>query len=556
MEKKEKILKGLKTIPPESICHFITKGDVAAEEVFEALDSMHTSAVDNKKEQIKTLLSQNDDSEWNKALQSNVVTDYRNYLNAFNNGKHREECLSAIDSLDDIAWQNLQERPSKDMLQAYLEDYPNGRHASQVRDYIDDLPWLLLVTKKPKPTIADYQNYQRQYPDKHRQEIIDAIHALQDDVDWDNAREANTRDAYNDYITRHPQGMHVSQARQVINAGAMKWRLLEELHHDKNAYDALTIQNYVGNGVLSWRDLDSSFSQKEIEAIRKYTTFSQLPTDTAPAELQSPSTEAYFWGITASGKTCALGAVLSAANKYGILEKYECQGRYYMDLLCNIFTTQDICTLPEGTSVESIHEMAFSLRDNRDRKHRLSCVDLSGEVFKAVYKKINGLKLKPDEQKALDNTLRYLADRRNRKVHFFIVGYNEHNSTDPDTGLSTLNYLDTMMGYLNSHNIIKRDTNGVYILVTKCDKMDCDVDERKALAEEYVKRELGNFYNNCEQMCKRAGVGDFEVIPFSIGDVFAQTLCRFSRKSTDAVLNKLILKSHAERGSLINWLNS
>lgn len=71
---------------------------------------------------------------------------------------------------------------------------------------------------------------------------------------------------------------------------------------------------------------------------------------------------------------------------------------------------------------------------------------------------------------------------------------------------------------------------------------------------------MPNFYTNMKSVCKNAGVRDFEILPFSVGDVFAQKLCRFNSDNTDIVLDKLILKSPAPRsgfiGSFINWLNS
>ena len=58
------------------------------------------------------------------------------------------------------------------------------------------------------------------------------------------------------------------------------------------------------------------------------------------------------------------------------------------------------------------------------------------------------------------------------------------------------------------------------------------------------------------KICDNAGVQDFEIIPFSIGSVFAKKLGRFNADNTDEILNKLILKTPSEKGCFFRWLKS
>ena len=146
----------------------------------------------------------------------------------------------------------------------------------------------------------------------------------------------------------------------------------------------------------------------------------------------------------------------------------------------------------------------------------------------------------------------------NKKIHFFIVAYGEEKKKWEN--LYMQNYLETTMEYLNYHKIIRSGTNGVYVLVTKSDNMPCPAEERKEFANRYIKEKMSNLYTNILSVCKKAGVQDFEILPFSVGDVFAQKICRYNSDNTDIVLDKLILKSSAPHsgffGSIINWLNS
>ena len=82
-------------------------------------------------------------------------------------------------------------------------------------------------------------------------------------------------------------------------------------------------------------------------------------------KIHKQSTEIYFWGIPSSGKSCALGAILSVAASGKVAHSMdadtESQGYGYMTKLINLFQNGEIGTLMEGTSVDSFYEMGFDL---------------------------------------------------------------------------------------------------------------------------------------------------------------------------------------------------
>ena len=112
------------------------------------------------------------------------------------------------------------------------------------------------------------------------------------------------------------------------------------------------------------------------------------------------------------------------------------------------------------------------------------------------------------------------------------------------------------MKYLDDNKVLRRGTNGVYILVTKSDNMPCPPEQRAEFAEQYVKENMISFYESVKSICKDAGVKDFEILPFSVGDVFAQKLCKFKSDNTDNVLNKLISKTPTIKKGFVKWLKS
>ena len=62
--------------------------------------------------------------------------------------------------------------------------------------------------------------------------------------------------------------------------------------------------------------LTPNYADKYISLIKKDALSKTVFPDVAPLSQvsKSPCTEVYFWGIPSSGKSCALGAILSSAK--------------------------------------------------------------------------------------------------------------------------------------------------------------------------------------------------------------------------------------------------
>lgn len=118
--------------------------------------------------------------------------------------------------------------------------------------------------------------------------------------------------------------------------------LLNELRKDINLLDAVVIKKLYDKEILDYDDIlslgvDESF-------IRKLFSLTQPIRFMAPEaidRINMESTEVYFWGIPSSGKSCALGAILSAANSGEVANSMHpdvnCQGYGYMTRLSSLF---------------------------------------------------------------------------------------------------------------------------------------------------------------------------------------------------------------------------
>ena len=543
--KKDKILKGWKGIPVKSLVNYINNGDVTLPELIAAgLDK------DPEKEKdIRAAMAADEAQAWDDAARRNTKEAYAAYLAKFAGGKHAHEARAAMQGLDDNTWRNLQDNLTEAGLKEYKTLFPNGNHVAECDALLEDMPWL---ETKRRNTIAAYEEYQRQHPGKHEAEIRAAINALSDDNDWHNACVINDSHAYKQYLTQHPNGKHAQEARNRMQAYAGRDQFIDDLRRDRNAYYVKDIQDKVENGVATWDDVERIIGRDETWAIQAFEKMPDLPISIPPEALQGDSTEVYFWGTPSSGKTCALGAIISSAKSKGILESLQCSGLHYMTRLSNIFNNRGICTFPPSSPTESIQEMVMKLRDSQRRPHKLTLIDLAGELFRSVYFKLNNLFLENEKEQTLATAMNYLRDTRNNKIHFFVVEYGAQDKYWD--GLRMVDYLDSMSVYLKANGVFKKSTVGVYVLVTKCDIIDCAPEDRPERAAQYVKEELPSFWNTLQETCAEAGVGDLRILSFSVGDVFAQKLCKFDGTDTDKVINKLLTKTRAEGGGLIGWL--
>lgn len=539
---KEKILQSCKSIPPKNLANYVRKGVVMLSELKDAgLSAEKISMIQN-------LLKADDDRLWLAAQYENTVKSFHDYLSRFPDGLHKAEALEALQEKEESEWERVLANLTETTLRNYMECFPYGIHTSECQDLLEDLPWL---ATKQRNTIRDYQNYMSQYPGRHDEEVNQAILVLNDDNDWNNACLIGNSNAYKNYLNIHPDGKHAAEANNRIQSSAGRDAFLDKLRHNPNAYGAQEIQNKVNNNVASWEDIMDIFGFEKTEAIKLFRMPSELPESFPPESLTEGSTEVYFWGTPSSGKTCALGSIISSVQSKGIFEPLHCSGYDYMTRLSNIFDRRGFCVFPDSTSVGNIQEMIMNLTDSKKRQHKVTLIDLAGELFRSAYFKENNLFLDEGKEETLNKAMNYLKDTKNNKIHFFVVEYGAQDKKWE--GLRMVNYLDNMIGFLKRQNIFRKSTVGVYVLVTKCDMIDCQSNERPRLAYDYVCQELPAFWNTLQNTCKKAGVSDVRVLSYSVGDVFAQNLCKFDSQDTDKVIEKLLTKTNAE-GSRWDWL--
>lgn len=117
------------------------------------------------------------------ALNSNDPAVLESYLNNYRDADpmHRDKISQQLAQLkqSELDWTNTMVSGSKTALADYLSKYPNSMHKAEVERKIDSLDWLV-------------------------------------------AKKANTAEAYNLYVTEHPNGVYIDEANNSLNVAKTK----------------------------------------------------------------------------------------------------------------------------------------------------------------------------------------------------------------------------------------------------------------------------------------------------------------------------------------------
>ena len=161
-----------------------------------------------------------DDEAWVRALEKDTLEGYREYLELFPDGKHKDEAQAEIDAYDNKAWSIAEQRQTLAGYEDYLEAWPEGLHESKAREKIAEIKARAEAIRKDA-----------------------AERAAQDAVDWDAAALANTIDSYGGYLAKQPRGQWVAEAQNRINQIKADQASAAASAADRQAWDAARAAN-------------------------------------------------------------------------------------------------------------------------------------------------------------------------------------------------------------------------------------------------------------------------------------------------------------------------
>lgn len=531
---KQKILDNVKEYSAGQLVEYIQEGIVTFDEIVQDTDGEFDPP---KRREVKRLLENGDSEEWRKVQQERTIDAVQRYLDKFANGQYRElartlkkELVEEIKenelkSAANEVWTTV-DKNNLNSLRSFINSYPDSRYANEANTLINNI----LLDEIMGVDVETLVNQIRQLQTQKGQIVQNQI-------------------ADQEYIDNNT----ISTIERFFNEKKItKNDLLEKIQEDPNLLSAGVVKRLINSGTLSMSDLvgigiNRLFIQKMFngESAQSFSTPEKLD------RIHKQSTEIYFWGIPSSGKSCALGAILSVAASGRIAKSMDpdtgSQGYGYMTKLINLFHNGEVGTLMEGTAVDSFYEMGFDLLDVEGRIHPITCIDMAGELMRCMYKANAGDKMNEIDEVMLDTLTRVLIDNRStsRKMHIFVIEYGAEDRLYE--GLPQKVYLDGALSYIKNTGIFKKDTDAIYIMITKADKVK---NATKETFNQYINDKYLGFYNGLEQICKDNEInkGRVEKLAFSLGEVCFQNYCKFDSRPAENVVNLILQRSASYRG--------
>lgn len=526
MPKKSAILNNVTEYSPEDLASYIQQGFVTLDELVNNTDGEFTAKMQLG---VEKLLAGSEDEDFKKVMESASIADLQDFLNKYPMGtvahldavRERKHVLEKIPASEPIVeesngeeeeWFSIKNAGDIKLLEAFKEKYPNTSHLFELNK--------LITAEKNK-------EHSRKKSPIILKSMINKANSAED----------------------------VSKIIQVLleNKTITIGMLLELIRQDHNLLSSAACNDIISRGILNRNDLskcgiDNGFINKMLTNARSQNFEPARPLQT----IAVPCTEVYFWGIPFSGKTCALGAILSAAKNglaaRSMIPDNSCQGFGYMNRLSTIFSPGRICRLPGGTPVTSTYEMRFDLEDQEHKIHHVACIDLAGELFTCMFMKDAGEQMRDDQKQALETLHNILLENRsnNRKIHFFVIEYGAEKRIY--NGLPQAEYLNSAAAHLNSIGLFDSNTDAIYVLISKVDNASYEGSLEEHLLKYMTKNYLG-FYNNLLLICKEHGInkGRVKIVPFSIGNVCFKDYCQFDATSATKMVDLLVRYSCFEK---------
>lgn len=431
----------------------------------------------------------------------------------------KEDPTMGVD--DEAEWQKAKALDTIQDYSHYLEITDNGLHTEEARQRIDELNSISELDSLPKG--------KKHYGKNEFERLIEKLSNRPGPSDVQSIR------LIKEYL-------FTNRVDSIIN----------EMRNNPNLLSAGTIQTLYDDDIFSQDQLESIFPIDFLEAMGNGEVAEQ-PT-IQPTQLNiisSPCTEVYFWGISQSGKSCMLAALLSVAKsgKFGLWKPCNCNGYDYMTTLADLMSAGTVTPVAPGTATGTTYDMSFQFITKIESKgllgkvntkyynHPITFIDLAGGMLNLMYKFIaNPASLTGADKNKLMNLTRIIGGNRgkNRKIHFFVIEYGaEKYKSQEKVRQDAL--LTNAAKYIEDERIFDKDTDAIYFVITKADKARKHGKELSDELNRYIDKNYKGFFMMLRDICKVNEI-TFGVIPFTIGEVMMQSYCRLDPRSASKIL--------------------
>lgn len=282
MTTKDNILDNLTEYSPRELAEYVDKGIVTWKDMRETGD-----LTPNLRKEIEEQIAQVENEVWERTLAKGTKVAFQSYLSSYPSGKYVDSARDRIAALlsednkiqieDD--WGTL-DKTDIEILRKFIRENPSNFHVTEARAKINELQREKRRGNGTRLVISAIRDgYNSNRPDLKIPELLDT---------YLKANRISSRD------------------------------IAIVIGDDNNIMEAEIVQSLCNEGIIEYDDLenisgiDAIFVDKLIEF--QSSDVPDLPPAKPLEAIKKDYTEVYFWGIPSSGKTCALGAIMSAAK--------------------------------------------------------------------------------------------------------------------------------------------------------------------------------------------------------------------------------------------------
>jgi hypothetical protein len=391
-------------------------------------------------------------------------------------------------------------------------------------------------------------------PVDDRRKIETKIFELRQQAEIRELNEAKSVKELEEFINKYPDSKHLNEASAKIEQLKIKEEKERKKYIDDivnnihNANPKLIFEKY-GEDVLKAVCDRINLNYDDVKNIRPVVLDNTGDKPEDVIDIAEGYTDVFFWGLPSSGKSCAMASIFNTIRKEYVMmdpEKGKIFGAPYRTSLSSIFNDEGIGYLPKGNAalLNDTHYMNFVLKNrNSNKSINLSFLEISGEIFK-YFKKLahNSNAEIPHEIEPTLELLNSILISKNPKIHFFFIDYQQESDQKGKIGsLATQeDYLDAAATYFNNNkDIFKHQTLSIHIVITKADLMKGD--DKKAEAEEFVYSRFGSFIERIKYLKKKNNISNPTVVfPFSIGNVYFNSMCKLNKEHPKIIVDKLL----------------
>jgi hypothetical protein len=376
---------------------------------------------------------------------------------------------------------------------------------------------------------------------------------LKDEEELNVFNEAKTTKLLDEFINRYPSSSRIEEAHAKMNKlrvtevderNALIDGIIKNIH---NTNHKVIIEKY-GEDVLRAVCEKVELNYDDVKNIRAAVLDNSGRKPENVSDIPEENTDVFFWGMPSSGKSCAMASIFNTIRtEYAMIdpEKGKIFGRPYRASLSSIFNNNDIGYLPKGTAIDDTHYMNFVLKENDSNKRiNLSFLEISGEIFKYFKLLTDGNNVSEDEKIRIHPTLNLLNSilkSKNPKIHFFFIDYQQESDLNGiiGGGVTQSAYLEAASSYFTTNDdIFKNHTLSIHIVITKADLLPGF--NRQAEAEKFYKTRFKNFKTVIDELTDKYNMNKPITFPFTIGDVYFNTMCRLNREYPKKIVDKLL----------------